>query len=81
VSLFRDKHPGGREILHYAAGKDITPLFEVNHGGRQLQLLQKFYVGRLVGKDHPGFPIPDAFSVTVKSVCGGRLRPVDAFSF
>jgi len=46
----------------------MTPLFEASHGPKERRTLEKFLVGNLEGKDLPGNPPPDEFSVVLKAV-------------
>lgn len=55
------------------AGKDVTPLFENLHGPKEERTLAKFLVGNLDGKDLPGNPPPDEFSVVLKAVSVASL--------
>ena len=48
VSEFLDRHPGGRDVLKLAAGRDCTQLFESYHSFEIERMLPKFEVGELV---------------------------------
>ena len=63
ITPFLDRHPGGREILLLAAGRECTDLFRSYHWRaeeRSRKYLADFDIGALVGPtEHPVFA-PDA---------------------
>ncbi|KAJ7384945.1 hypothetical protein OS493_018633 [Desmophyllum pertusum] len=68
VSKFIAHHPGGRDVLRMAAGKDVTIVFQSYHAFSDIppKILQKYYVGDLVSTKFPTFPEPGAFYNTVR---------------
>jgi len=40
LTAFIGRHPGGRDILHVAAGRDVTQMFEATHGVAQEMVLK-----------------------------------------
>lgn len=68
ISKFISKHPGGSDILHMAAGKDITIPFECYHTFSSLapKTLENYYVGDLVSSRKPTFPEPGPFYNTLR---------------
>lgn len=67
VTKFAERHPGGADIIGYAAGKDMTIAFHSYHTAKQHAILQKYLIGTLVGRDAPRFPPPDSFSIAVRA--------------
>ncbi|CAH3042120.1 unnamed protein product [Pocillopora meandrina] len=68
VSKFLARHPGGKDVLCMAAGKDVTIVFQSYHAFSDVptKMLEKFYVGDLVSAQYPTFPEPGAFYNTVR---------------
>ena len=57
ITDFVDKHPGGREQIMLAAGRDMTQLFHSYHQDHVAGLIEKKckYVGDLVSDEMPAF--------------------------
>ncbi|KAE9386107.1 fatty acid/sphingolipid desaturase [Gymnopus androsaceus JB14] len=66
LTAFIPQHPGGQDFILFAAGKDVTKIFECYHGHRQHQILQKYKIGVLSGQDMPSFLPSDDFYSTLK---------------
>ncbi|XP_078367830.1 uncharacterized protein LOC144651734 [Oculina patagonica] len=68
VSKFLARHPGGKDVLRMAAGKDVTIVFQCYHAFSDLpsKILEKYYVGDLVSNEFPTFPEPGAFYNTLR---------------
>ncbi|KAJ4472778.1 delta-5 fatty acid desaturase [Lentinula edodes] len=66
LTEFICQHPGGKDFILLAAGKDVTKVFEAYHGQKQHHIVQKFRIGLLVGQDVPSFPPSDDFFLTLK---------------
>lgn len=69
MTEFRNRHPGGEDVLLVAAGRDSTQVFETYHPLRIHELLSKYQVGVLVTHELPTFPEPSPFFVALKDVC------------
>lgn len=67
VSEFAKRHPGGMDMLRFAAGRDATLLFEMYHPLEFSSLLPKFYIGELITNQLPTFPEPSPFHRTVRN--------------
>ncbi|CAN8070463.1 unnamed protein product, partial [Agarophyton chilense] len=63
VTAFLDAHPGGRELMLLAAGRDATDLFESYHPftERPRRMLHKFFIGRLSTFEHPVYKRDSGF--------------------
>ena len=49
LTTFIERHPGGKEVLLNAAGKNVTEWFERIHGkGLQKYILQIYKIGTIV---------------------------------
>lgn len=70
ITEFISRHPGGDEVLLFAAGKDATTVFETYHSlnGAASLVLKKYCIGEIRENELPVFPEPNAFFKTVKSV-------------
>ena len=67
VSSFIEKHPGGADQIALGAGRDISQLFESYHSDNAFKILEKFYVGELVGNtEWPVYPPRGEFYRTLK---------------
>ncbi|KAI9199497.1 delta5 fatty acid desaturase [Polychytrium aggregatum] len=66
VTQFANRHPGGKDMLRIAAGRDATQMFEMYHPLETSKLLSKFRIGRLVSARTPTFPEPSVFHRTIK---------------
>lgn len=55
VTEFIDRHPGGRELILYAVGRDATDLFKSYHPFTALprKILKKYRIGSLTTFEHP----------------------------
>ncbi|KAK3745067.1 hypothetical protein QZH41_014565, partial [Actinostola sp. cb2023] len=58
VTKFIDRHPGGRDVLLMAAGRDVTMVFESYHAFSEKapKVLEKYCVGELVSNKYPTYP-------------------------
>eukprot|EP01138_Halocafeteria_seosinensis_P013788 gb/GECG01014080.1/.p1 GENE.gb/GECG01014080.1/~~gb/GECG01014080.1/.p1 ORF type:complete len:483 (+),score=35.56 gb/GECG01014080.1/:1-1449(+) len=69
VTPFVDQHPGGREVLALAAGRDCTVLIESYHPftDKPKRLLGQYYKGRVVDNEFPRYkPDNSGFYKTVR---------------
>ncbi|CAH1760953.1 8395_t:CDS:10 [Entrophospora sp. SA101] len=67
ITNFIKYHPGGEDILLFAAGRDATQAFETYHElGKPDLILKKHFVGILTSNELPIFPEPSEFHRTVK---------------
>ncbi|KAK3742746.1 hypothetical protein QZH41_018952 [Actinostola sp. cb2023] len=68
VTKFIDRHPGGRDVLLMAAGRDVTMVFETYHAltEKAPKVLEKYYVGELISHELPTYPPPGVFFHTVR---------------
>lgn len=68
VSKFLDRHPGGKDILLMAAGRDVTAVFESYHAfsDSAKKVLEKYYVGDLISNELPTFPELGEFFQTTR---------------
>ncbi|XP_031564402.1 acyl-lipid (8-3)-desaturase-like [Actinia tenebrosa] len=68
VSQFIERHPGGRDVLLMAAGKDITMVFESYHALSENapRVLEKYYVGELISSQYPTYPETGLFFKTAR---------------
>ncbi|KAK3742762.1 hypothetical protein QZH41_018975, partial [Actinostola sp. cb2023] len=76
VTKFIDRHPGGRDVLLMAAGRDVTMVFESYHAFsekapkyvdlEQQRVLEKYCVGELVSNKYPTYPETGPFFKTVR---------------
>ncbi|TPX62736.1 hypothetical protein SpCBS45565_g06946 [Spizellomyces sp. 'palustris'] len=67
VTEFVERHPGGRDILLMAAGRDVTQVFETYHDEKAEKVLSKYHVGDLTDPGPlPTFPLPSTFNTTLR---------------
>lgn len=68
VSKFIAVHPGGKDALRMAAGRDVTIVFQSYHSFSDLapKVLEKYYVGDLITTKVPTFPESGAFYKTLR---------------
>ncbi|KAJ7384943.1 hypothetical protein OS493_018631 [Desmophyllum pertusum] len=68
VSKFLSRHPGGKDMLLMAAGRDVTIVFETYHAFSDCvpKVLEKHYAGELVSNELPIFPERGLFYQTVR---------------
>ena len=63
VTPFMDRHPGGREMMLLAAGRECTDLFRMYHwydgGKKPREVMEKYLVGRLEGATEFPLYAPD----------------------
>ena len=61
ITDFIDRHPGGRELILYSTGRDITDLFKSYHPFTSLpeKVLNKYQIGSLSTYEHPVYK-PDS---------------------
>ncbi|RHZ54733.1 hypothetical protein Glove_423g15 [Diversispora epigaea] len=75
ITGFITRHPGGEDVLLFAAGRDATQAFETYHElGKPDIILKKFYIGTLVSHELPIFPEPSEFYRTIKTRVEGYFR-------
>ncbi|ORZ32396.1 delta5 fatty acid desaturase [Catenaria anguillulae PL171] len=74
VTSFLDRHPGGRDLLLFAAGRDATQVFETYHQFKVQGTLPKYLIGDLADNELPVFPAPSPFFVAVKERVYEHLR-------
>lgn len=77
VTPFLGLHPGGGDLIHQAAGKDATALFEMTHGEGlrySLRLLNQFFIGVCEGADKAPLGSTETptveFLTTMRSITG-----------
>ncbi|KAI9219950.1 fatty acid desaturase-domain-containing protein [Blastocladiella britannica] len=85
VTSFLGRHPGGTDVLLFAAGRDATQVFESYHQLKVAATLPKYYIGDLADNELPVFPAPSAFFATVKRrvydhLSARKLDPKVAYS-
>ncbi|CAG8697317.1 16590_t:CDS:2, partial [Acaulospora morrowiae] len=67
ITNFIKNHPGGEDILLFAAGRDVTQAFETYHElGKPDIILKKYFIGTLVSNELPTFPEQSEFHRTLK---------------
>lgn len=80
ITAFVKRHPGGETMLHIAAGRDITPLFESYHLSSdeiQKHILPKLRVGVLTTTEHPVYGDMSPFHVALKQRVLNYLQSSD----
>ncbi|CAG8489278.1 9106_t:CDS:2 [Funneliformis mosseae] len=67
ITNFIKRHPGGEDILLFAAGRDATQAFETYHElGKPDLVLKKYFIGTLISNELPVFLEPTEFHRTLK---------------
>ncbi|CAI2163869.1 10968_t:CDS:10 [Funneliformis geosporum] len=67
ITNFIKRHPGGEDILLFAAGRDATQAFETYHElGKPDLVLKKYFIGTLISNELPVFIEPTEFHRTLK---------------
>jgi len=94
LTRFADKHPGGRKMLHLAAGRDATVLFECYHPdtSKVEPVLAKYKVGELTRPapgaakagaespvDLPEYPPVTPFYADLKARVNAYVRDVSRY--
>lgn len=71
-----DKHPGGRDILLLAAGRDITDAFESYHPftDKPAELLRKFEIGVLSTQEYPIYKKDTGFYKEMRARIGDYFK-------
>eukprot|EP00160_Parvularia_atlantis_P015967 Unigene4834_Nuclearia_a/m.14782 Unigene4834_Nuclearia_a/g.14782 ORF Unigene4834_Nuclearia_a/g.14782 Unigene4834_Nuclearia_a/m.14782 type:complete len:441 (+) Unigene4834_Nuclearia_a:492-1814(+) len=66
VTQWMHRHPGGRDVLLCAAGRDVTNVFDSYHQLATEKMLHKFEVGVLATNELPVFPARSKFNLTLR---------------
>jgi cytochrome b involved in lipid metabolism len=76
VTTWLDAHPGGRQVLLLAAGRDCTDLFTSYHPftDKPAKLLSKFCIGQVVTTEFPQYQPDTGFYADVRKEVGQYLK-------
>ncbi|KAH8648439.1 fatty acid desaturase-domain-containing protein [Xylariales sp. PMI_506] len=66
ITKLADKHPGGRDMLLLATGRDATSMYESMHTDKNTKVLSKYKIGKLQSSDVPQFAQKSEFSRTLE---------------
>ncbi|EGG25093.1 hypothetical protein DFA_03339 [Cavenderia fasciculata] len=76
ITNWINKHPGGRDVLLYAAGRDVTNLFESYHPftEKPAQIIEKYQVGVLSSTEFPKYVSKSKFYDTLRERVGSYFK-------
>lgn len=73
ITAWLDRHPGGKRVLLYTAGRDVTEIFQSYHSQSAEKVLDKYKIGVASSSEFPTLKSTPFFS-TLKTRVDGYLR-------